>query len=449
MMTRVSLLLLSALAMVAALPGCGDKSEGNSAEVTQAPYVLQLECCAVRREPVRATLDLVGTLIPIRATTVVSDVDGVIESFPLSTRTLEFESGGADQVVPLGLDIGHEVESGDVLVQIDPVEFQLALDAANAELELARRNLQDLKAWKRTEEIRQARGAFEEASARHERAKADLDRARQLHAKRALAQEALDEAVMDARTAAAALTRAEAALELAEAGPTPEQLAVAEARVRTAEAQVAIRQDRLDKTTLRAPYPGMIVNRYVDVGDRVTAMPRVEILQLIDPRVLFAEVDVPEKYQGVIKLDEIATVTAAGITGDLPARIDLINAMIDPETRTFRIRVTIDNRQQILKAGGFVHVQVPIQTRQEVTTVPVSAVSFADGQTAVFVLRDGVARKTPVELGISDSQLYEVVSGVSEGELVVTEKIAVLDDGLAVQPKQLPADATQQAEVVR
>ena len=448
-MTRVALLLLSAVAMAVLLPGCGGRSEGMTENWSEDEYVLRLECRAVRREPVRATLDLVGTLVPIRATTVVPDVDGVIQSFPLSSRQLEFESGGANQVVPLGLDIGHEVNEGDVLVQIDPTEFQLALDAAEAELELARRSLQELHAWKRTEEVKQARGAEHEAAARNERAEADLDRARQLHAKRAISQDELDEAVMDARTAAAALTRAEAALELAEAGPTPEQVAVGEARLRAAEAQVAIQQDRLDKTRLRAPYPGVIVNRYVDVGDRVTAMPRVEILQLVDPRVLFAEVDVPEKYQDVVQLDDVATVTAAGVTGRVPGRIDLINAMIDLETRTFRVRVTIDNRQRILKAGGFVRVQLPIHTRRDVPTVPVKAVSFADGQTSVFVLRDGVARKTPVELGIADSERYEVVSGLAEGDLVITEKIAVLDDGLAVQPKQVPADPSQQARLKR
>ncbi len=178
-------------------------------------------------------------------------------------------------------------------------------------------------------------------------------------------------------------------------------------------------------------------------------MPRVEILQMMDPRVLFAQVDVPEKFQDVVKLDDIATVTSAGVNGKVPARIDLINAMIDPETRTFRIRVTIDNRQEILKAGGFVHVAVPINTQDEVTTVPIQAVSFADGQPSVFVLRDGVAKKTRVELGISDSNRYEVVAGVSEGDLVVIEKIAVLDDGLKVQPKQRPADPSQHAEVTR
>jgi HlyD family secretion protein len=449
MMRIGGLLVLGTIALSLTLSGCGSKSAGMAEDVSQDQHVMRLNCQTVRRESVCATLELVGTLIPIRATTIVSDVDGVIQSFPISTRQLEFESGGANQVVPLGLDIGHQVREGDVLVQIDPIEFQLALEAAEAELDLARRSLQDVQAWKRVEEIKQARGVLEEAIARNDRAVADLSRARQLHAKNAVSQGAFDEALMDARTAAASLMIAEAALELAEAGPTREQLAVAEARVRSAEAQVAIQQDRLRKAKLRAPYQGVIVNRYVDVGDRVTAMPRVEILQMMDPRVLFAEVDVPEKYQDVIKLDDIATVTAAGVSGEVPARIDLINAMIDPATRTFRIRVTIDNRQDILKAGGFVHVGVPINTQNEVTTVPIQAVSFADGQTSVFVLRDGVAKKTRVELGIADSKRYEVVAGVSEGDLVVIEKIAVLDDGLPVQPKQLPADPAQHAEVAR
>ncbi len=443
------MLMLGTVALLPAFSGCGGKPAETAEVSSQQDYVLRLDCQPARRESVRSTLGLVGTLIPIRATTIVPDVDGSIKSFPVSSRNLEFESGGANQLVPLGLDIGHPVSAGDMLVQIDPTEFQLALDAANAELELTRRNLLDLKSWKRPEEIKQARGALEEASAMNDRAQADLTRARQLRSQQAVSQGSFDEDLMSARIAAAALTKAQAALELAEAGPTAEQLAAAEARVRLAEAQVAIQQDRLRKTEIRAPYDGVIVNRFVDVGDRVTAMPRVEILQMMDPRVLFAEVSVPEKYQDAVKLDAMATVTAAGVPGAIPARIDLVNAMIDPETRTFRVRVTIDNRQAILKAGGFVHVGMPISTRDQVTTVPLQSVSFADGQTSVFVLRNGVARKTGVELGISDGQCYEVIAGVSEGDVVVTEKIAVLADGLPVQPKQMPGDPTQHAELAR
>ena len=57
---------------------------------------------------------------------------------------------------------------------------------------------QDVKAWKRSEEVKQARGAYEEALARNDRAQADLQRARQLHAQKAVSQGAFDEAMMDA-----------------------------------------------------------------------------------------------------------------------------------------------------------------------------------------------------------------------------------------------------------
>ncbi len=183
MMRLYGLLVFGTTTLLSTLSGCGGPSAETTVGLSQDQHVLRLNCQTVRRESVCATLELVGTLIPIRATTIVPDVDGVIQSFPVSTRQLEFESGGANQVVPLGLDIGHQVSQGDVLVQIDPIEFQLALDAAEAELDLARRSLQDVQAWKRAEEVKQARGAFEEAAARNDRAQADLIRARQLHSK--------------------------------------------------------------------------------------------------------------------------------------------------------------------------------------------------------------------------------------------------------------------------
>lgn len=116
MMRLYELLVFGTITLLPTLSGCGSQSAETAEGLSQDQYVLRLNCQTVRRESVCATLDLVGTLIPIRATTIVPHVDGVIQSFPISTRQLEFESGGANQVVPLGLDIGHQVSEGDVLV---------------------------------------------------------------------------------------------------------------------------------------------------------------------------------------------------------------------------------------------------------------------------------------------------------------------------------------------
>ena len=436
--------------LVLALSGCKQHEATATVSDHAADAVIEVPVAPVIRQPMTTKLELVGTLIPVRATTVVSDVDGIIKSFPLSNRRLDFASNdsssdGQTESVTLGLDLGHKVHQGEVLVQIDPVDFELNLLAAEANLEMANRNLDDLLAWKRPEEIEQTRGAYEEAVASYQRALADLRRSEQLLSKRAISQGEYDGVLMAERTAAAAVKQAQAALKLAEAGPTRQQVAVAEARVKTAQAEVAIRQEKLGKTTIHAPYDAVVADRYVDVGDRVTAMPRVEIMQIIDPRVLFAQIDVPEKYQGHIRLDDTAAVTAAGLAKPIPGRVDLINSKIDAETRTFRVRVTIDNRRELLKAGGFVHVQLPIAAATDVLTVPNEAVSFVDGQPSVFVFQDGIVRRRTIELGMIDHERYEITTGVEPNELVVSGKTSLLADGLrvrAAQPDAAPKNET-------
>ncbi len=437
-MTRHPSTMLYFLALAAALlPAAGCGNAEATARSAGPPAPIGVDVAPVGRASIRAELDLVGTLIPLRATTIVSDVDGRIASFPTSERRIEYEEAGQMKSEALGLDLGHPVRKGEVLVQIDPVDFELALRTAEAEYELARRNLDHLRAWKREEEVQRLQAMLEEAQAAADRARADLARAEQLRGTRAVSQSQFDETAAAAHMAAASVRQAEAALAMAKAGPTPEELAVSEAQVAAAAARVAIQQEKLDKTTVRAPYDAVIADRYVDVGDRVTAMPRVEIMQIIDPQVLFAQVAVPERYQGVVKLDDVATVTAEGIPMTFPARIDLINAKIDPETRTFRVRITIDNRRGILRAGGFIRAALPVGSAADMPVVPREAVVFSEGRPAVFVYEDGRVRRAAVELGLSDGEAYEVTSGVSPGQEVAVSRTSLLTDGMPVEARGL------------
>ncbi|MDZ7618624.1 MAG: HlyD family efflux transporter periplasmic adaptor subunit, partial [Patescibacteria group bacterium] len=299
-------LTLASLLLPAA--GCG-RTEATG-QPAAPPEPIQVAFAPVHQGSVHAELDLVGTLIPLRATIIVADVDGQIASFPASERSIEYEEAGQMASQALGLDLGHAVRKGEVLVQLDPVDFELALGMAQAEHELAKRNLDYLRSWRREEEVLQLEAAVEEARAANVRAQADLNRAEQLLSKKAVSQGQFDEARAAAGMSAAGVKRAEAALVMAQAGPTVEEVAVSEARVASAAAQVAVQQEKLNKTTIRAPYDAVISDRYIDVGDRVTAMPRVEIMQIIDPHVLLAQAPVPERYQGVVRVDDSAIIKA-------------------------------------------------------------------------------------------------------------------------------------------
>jgi len=388
----------------------------------------------VERSRITATLETVGTLLPVRSTTIVSEVDGVIRTLAESDRLIEYEEDGQQKTVRLGLDIGTWVDEGDVLMELDPRDFKLALDQAQAQLNLVRKRLEDLLSWRRKEEVQQLEARVDEAEAASELAQADLRRNERLLATGATTPGDHDDAEAAARRARAALSQTEAELAIAKAGPTAEQIAVAQAELASAEVEVRRRERELEKATIRSPYPAVITDRYVGVGDRVTAMPRVEIMKIVDPRMLFVEIDVPERYLAIVKLDGLAEVRSAGRPDPVRGKVELINGRIDPETRTFRVRIGIDNRQGLFKPGGFVQTRLPIRSTDQALVVPRTSIVFAEGQPAVYVYhKEGYVERRLVRLGIANAKTCEITNGLTEGEMIAVTRTALLADGLPVR----------------
>jgi multidrug efflux pump subunit AcrA (membrane-fusion protein) len=137
----------------------------------------------------------------------------------------------------------------------------------------------------------------------------------------------------------------------------------------------------------------------------------------------------------------------------LPAVVGLVNDKIDPETRTFRVRVGIDNSAGILKPGTFAEVALTVDSAPNAVVVPVAAVTYAGGEPAVFVLEGDRVRRRPVSLGIvsrdrkdPSRDRYEVLAGLSPGErVVVGGATAILADGMAVR---LKGDAPKESNPV-
>jgi RND family efflux transporter MFP subunit len=270
-------------------------------------------------------------------------------------------------------------------------------------------------------------------------AKEDLARAETLRTRNAMSKKELEDAQRSVATAEASKKRAEAALQLAKAGPTPEQIEVAKAQLELAKADVALKQDSVDKCIIKCPLEtAWVVERYVGVGDHVTATPSTPLMRIVDSSILLAQVNVPERYQGLVKFGDLAKLSAQGghEAGQVAvdAMVVLVNAQIDPDTRTFRVRVGIDNSKNLFKPGTFTKVELQLDT-QDALVVPVDAVTFSDGKPAAFVVRDGITNRVPLELGISNRTQYQVVSGLSENDLVVKGSLSMLAPDMRVEKK--------------
>lgn len=415
----------------------GSSTHSNTGLQKSMPE-MDVQLVSVQRDRVSSSIQLTGNLLPRRRTVVVAEVDGVIESIPRSPQKIELEIDGRQYSENLGLDLGQAVSKDDVLVQLDPTEYQLQLAASQAQLKKAQKELEDLLAWKRPEVIRRLQAVREEAMARLERAQSDFARTESLLKQRATSKQTFESAEAELRSARAALERADADLAEAEAGPTEAEIAVARALVDQAQVDVQIKEDRLRKTVVRAPYDAVIVDRFVDEGERVTSQPRVELMELMDLSLMIVQIGIPERYLGRVEIGQWVEVETAATIRPVPGIVVLVNEKVDHETRTFRVRVAIENHEKIFKAGQFAKVTLKIDSAGEVLVVPNEALVFAGGQPHVFLYEESTGRvkELAVRLGISNGSMTHIEEGLSLGDHVVLVDPTVLADGMKVAPRE-------------
>jgi multidrug efflux pump subunit AcrA (membrane-fusion protein) len=368
--------------------------------------------------------------LPKRKTIIVSDVDAVIEHIPLpKDNPVVLQLNGRAETLPVG--IGTEVGKGDLLVQLDASNYELELRAAEARLEMAQKQLIELAAGQRPEEVRRARALYDEAVAHNQRAEAEFRRISTLST--AISRSEYDEKQAATLTTRAVMAQAKASLDVAQAGPTDEEIEVAKAVIAAAQAEVDQKRWKVDKTSIVAPYDAVITDRYVSTGDRVTAMPRVEIMEIMEISYLFAEVGVPERFVRNIRPYDDARVIIQGVAEEVPGTIVRINDKVDPATRTFRVRVGIDNSQRQYRVGQFVRVRLNLGTSSRTLAIDRRALVYAGGQPRVFVFADGHVRLRTIQPGVQAENMVEVLSGLEEGESIVVDDPSVITDGMPVR----------------
>jgi RND family efflux transporter MFP subunit len=211
------------------------------------------------------------------------------------------------------------------------------------------------------------------------------------------------------------------------------QVATAEAALADAQARLVSAQEQLEKTTVRAPFVGVVSERGISAGDVV--QPGALLYTVVDPSTMQLEATVPAEQLQSLKLGTPVEFTVSGFgTRRFQGRIDRINPSVDPATRQVRIYVTIPNRDQGLVAGLFAEGRVESQ-RKRAPAIPLAALDPKGTTSEVLRLQEARVRRTRVELGIRDpaAELVEVVSGLSVGDTILLGSSQGLADGTVVR----------------
>ena len=229
----------------------------------------------------------------------------------------------------------------------------------------------------------------------------------------------------------------------------------AETQFKQAVAQADTIRATIAKKNIRAPFAGLLGIRLVNLGEFLHEGDPIVSLQSLDP--IFVNFLLPQQELSKMRLGLKVRVTTDALPGEvIEGTITAINPQVDAATRNIRIQATVANPREQLRPGMFAEVAVVLQGRNEVLAIPATSVLYAPYGDSVFVVEEKKSGKTgePVKtvrqqfarLGEKRGDFVSVVSGVKEGEPVVSTGVfklrngqdVVVDNALSPEFKLMP-----------
>jgi len=196
-----------------------------------------------------------------------------------------------------------------------------------------------------------------------------------------------------------------------------------------AQAQFDLISVQINKSSLRAPFDGVVGLRNVSEGEYIT--PTTLITTLLEDHPVKIDFTVPERFAGSVKKGDIVHFTVEGSTRVFDATVYALESLIDPETRSLGVRATSPNTDGALVPGAFAEVEVLMPERNAVTVPSFTLVPELRGQ-HVFLYHGGKASSVVVTTGLRTEDRVEITKGVAPGDTLITSGILQLKTGAPV-----------------
>jgi HlyD family secretion protein len=328
------------------------------------------------------------------------------------------------------VDQGAHVRKGALIAKMDDLEVRAQLAQARATLAQARARLALMRAGSRPEEIAQSKAQLEGAAARMQQSTRLQSENQRLLANGYISGDEALATRTNQRSNAALLDEAQKRYALVRAGNRVEDIAQAKAQADQAAAELQIVQYRLDETEVRAPFDGMITQKYASVGAFVTpttsasgssSATSTSIVALVGTLEILAkvpEVDITQLRQG--QPAEILSDAFAGKSFTGHVRLIAPEAVIEQNVTSFEVRVAIDSGLNSLRSGMSVDARFAGRPVADAIVVPSVSITTKDKVVGVWVLDTETHQPTfkPVTVGPTTRDMTQILDGVAVGDRV-------------------------------
>ena len=185
----------------------------------------------------------------------------------------------------------------------------------------------------------------------------------------------------------------------------------------TATADIQALRATLDKAYIRAPFDGVIGLRQVSEGSYVSS--NTPIARVVDVSPVKIEFSIPGRYNQMVKEGDKITFTAEGSPETYEAKIYAIQPNIDPATRTLQVRAMFDNKNEEVKPGAFVKINLGLKEVEEAILVPTEAIIPEAAGHKLFLVKNGKAVPQMVKIGQRSEKMIQILDGVEPGDTII------------------------------
>ena len=210
------------------------------------------------------------------------------------------------------------------------------------------------------------------------------------------------------------------------------ELLTAESRYEEALAQASVNRERFERAAIKAPFDGVIVDRFVELGQMV--QPGQPVVRLIDPTKLKLEAYLTDQEVPWVRTGSQAQVELEGQKTSVPAQVSWVAVEADRQTGKFKMELEIPNSEGLLRSGVIGRARIQKSILPGVLVIPRNAVLFANHGTSVFVVK--------TEGGATRAYRRQVVLGTDQGTLVVVKKGLQPGDHLVVRGHRALRDSS-------
>ncbi|MFZ0418017.1 MAG: efflux RND transporter periplasmic adaptor subunit [Candidatus Sulfotelmatobacter sp.] len=221
-------------------------------------------------------------------------------------------------------------------------------------------------------------------------------------------------------------------------------LEAAQSQMAVAKAKLSHDQSLFDYSKITAPFPGVVTERFANLGTLVQAgtgssTQAMPIVRLSEDDLFRLVIPVPESYVRYIHIGDHVDVRVPSLNRTFPGKVARFSVDVREDTRTMHTEVDVSNPQRVLLPGLYADAELNLEEEHDVPTIPIQALNHEGEKTTVLLVDgNGVLQDRAVQVGLETASDVEIASGLSPGELVVVSDRSALKAGEKVHPQEVP-----------